>query len=242
MTSTAARRRPDVLDMYVYGKDHLGRSLNHIFGEGYNIQYLEDTHDLVQLLFPLPEVSRAVPNAPALYEPSYLYMTRDHILREKMLMALDGYLAFYGLMLERRRGAHQVRLRSNGLQGDRSVFYRWMKPDDHNHARITRIIRSLRIFGWQKEAHALYDGFTELNTRMHGGVQYRTLELWRHAAEDPLWRTPNGGVVEWFKKYGHDGIANNDWVLSDMPGARRLDPNLDNQWVDELNLEEEARQ
>lgn len=54
---------------------------------------------------------------------------------------------------------------------------------DHNHLRITRIIRSLRVLGLEAEALAFYKALEE-TTPLH--VSKRSREYWRRAAERSL--------------------------------------------------------
>lgn len=82
---------------------------------------LERTHDFIQWLFPLPERSGAQPDAPVL-TPDNIAALRASITAQAVLAAAtDRMAAFY------RDTDH------------------WLASSDHNHLRITRIIRSLRL-------------------------------------------------------------------------------------------------
>lgn len=54
---------------------------------------------------------------------------------------------------------------------------------DHNHLRISRIIRSLRVLGLEKEAQAFYQALE--NTKPMRASD-RSREFWRRAAERSL--------------------------------------------------------
>ncbi|ELR04492.1 hypothetical protein GMDG_09060, partial [Pseudogymnoascus destructans 20631-21] len=91
---------------------------------------LEQTHDFIQWLFPLPEPSGAVPDAPVLM-PADIHAIRDSELAPIALAGgTDRMASFY-------RATHD-----------------WLMPNDHNHRRITRIIRSLRLLVGDAEADA----------------------------------------------------------------------------------------
>lgn len=101
------------------GTDARGRTLFDILAM--NDVALEQTHDFIQWLFPLPEPSAAVPDAPVL-TPGDIQAVRDSELAPIALAAATDRMAnFY-------RTTHD-----------------WLMPNDHNHLRITRIIRSLRL-------------------------------------------------------------------------------------------------
>ena len=58
----------------------------------------------------------------------------------------------------------------------------WNKENDHNHLRITRIIRCLRILGLEAEAQALYEYLKENAVR----ASTTSHLYWKRAAERPL--------------------------------------------------------
>lgn len=58
----------------------------------------------------------------------------------------------------------------------------WDTRFDHNHLRITRIIRCLRVLGLEDEAQAFRDALEE-NTTL---VSQKSREFWRRAAERAL--------------------------------------------------------
>lgn len=59
----------------------------------------------------------------------------------------------------------------------------WNVRMDHNHLRISRIIRSLRVLGLEKEAQAFYQALEDTTPMRASG---RSREFWRRAAERSL--------------------------------------------------------
>jgi hypothetical protein len=90
---------------------------------------LERFHDFIQWLFPLTEPSRAVPDAPVLDNASLALLRGSATARDRQRHAADRMLTFYA------RTGH------------------WRAPFDHNHLRITRIIRSLRLIAGDDAAN-----------------------------------------------------------------------------------------
>ena len=58
---------------------------------------------------------------------------------------------------------------------------RWLTRFDHNHLRITRIIRCLRVLGLEEEARAFYDAISSATI-----VSSRSRMYWGRAAQRPL--------------------------------------------------------
>ncbi len=87
----------------------------------FNNAALEQHHDYIQWLFPLTEPSSAVPDAPVLSPEEAAAISQSSIGQIVLAGATDRMAAFY------RDTDH------------------WLRAEDHNHLRITRIIRSLRL-------------------------------------------------------------------------------------------------
>ena len=108
---------------------------------------LEIQHDFIQRLFPTDTPSHYQPDALVL-SGKQLMSLRDHALVQAGLLAgLDRMLRFYGL--ERS---------SNGIQikrGDTRRLDAVLQPKNHHCLRISRMIRSLTLFGLSEQAGAL---------------------------------------------------------------------------------------
>lgn len=110
------------------GPDDGGRSLFGILA--FDDVRLETTHDFVQWLFPLTEPSGAVPGSPVLGPGDVDAIRASGMAQCALAAATDRMDAFY-------RATHD-----------------WLMPNDHNHRRITRIIRSLRLLRGDEAADA----------------------------------------------------------------------------------------
>ena len=75
---------------------------------------------------------------------------------------------------------------------------------NHNHLRITRIIRSLKVLGCEEGAGEMWEGLKRVNGREGGRVPGRSFEFWRRAAERDIWIAPDeeerSGVGGWLWK------------------------------------------
>lgn len=114
----------------------------------------ERCHNYIQWLFPLPEASKLHPNAPVADRADFEAFRTDSVLQAKLRAAVARYLRF----LQEYRG--------------------WVRAGDHNHLRVTRVIRCL-ILAWMPE-----DAEAFLNSVMlvcENKVSDQTLYYWQEA-------------------------------------------------------------
>ena len=123
-------------------------------------ELLESVHDYVQWLFPLPEPSMFNSDAPLLTEADIAAARSDDVIQTNVRASFARMLRFYGLTPE---------------TADRPKT--WVCQADHNHLRITRILRSLRLLGLPEEAQRLYDGVSQFDDVF----PERTKRFWRNA-------------------------------------------------------------
>jgi len=127
----------------------------------------ETAHDIVQWVFPLPEPSKAQPQSPVLTDEELQEFRDDEALRANVIRAYDRWLEFMA-------GTSQ-----------------WKRPGDHNHLRLTRIIRFLSLIGMHQEAANVFKVATE---GTEGVVPDVTVWYWREAMKKhPGWLTVVGG-------------------------------------------------
>ncbi|KAL9602691.1 MAG: hypothetical protein Q9219_001681 [cf. Caloplaca sp. 3 TL-2023] len=182
--------------------DARGRSLASILE--WSDAELEYCHDYIQTLFPLPERSPINPNAPIIDEDIYTAFRSNPALRDRLHDALVRMLRFYGFDLVSSSGP------SNGEHGEDitqdkegPIFTvkpspqflgnskRWLTKYNHNHLRITRIVRSCRVLGLEAEARAFYDALVKAIKRQGKGVvSAKTLMFWQRAVERSLYLAP----------------------------------------------------
>jgi len=137
------------------GPDARGRSVFQVLAM--NDVALEHTHDFIQWLFPLPEPSEAVPDTPVL-TPDVIRAVRESELAPIALTAAtDRMTNFY-------RSTHD-----------------WLMPNDHNHRRITRIIRSLRLLVGDDEADAFRDAILARVEETRAPISARSRGYWTTA-------------------------------------------------------------
>ena len=154
--------------------DTCGRTLREIHTWGYN--ELENVHDYIQWLFPLPEPSRYNLRAPVLDAEQIAKFHADAELRAQLLASFDMMLGFYGF--ERH---NMLIIRSNSWE-ERSR--NWLRPGNHNHLRLTRILKSLSILGLKDYAHVLFKALNDVFSEKTSAISDATMEYWKRALLD----------------------------------------------------------
>jgi hypothetical protein len=137
------------------GRDGRGRTVFDVLSM--NDADLERTHDFIQWLFPLPERSAAVPDAPVLTEAEVETIRTSTLAQCALAAATDRMAAFY------------------------AATPHWLAPHDHNHLRITRIIRSLRLLSGAEQADAFKSVIMARVEATRAPVNARSLGYWATA-------------------------------------------------------------
>ena len=164
-----------IVDFYS-GKttDTSGRTLREIHAWDYN--ELETVHDYIQWLFPLAEPSQYNRGAPVLDAEQIAKFRTDTELRTQLLASFDKMLGFYGF----ERNNMSV-IRSNSWE-ERSR--NWLRPGNHNHLRLTRILKSLSILGLRDYTYALFEALNDVFSEKSSAISDSTMEYWKRALLD----------------------------------------------------------
>ena len=145
---------------------------------------LESNHDFIQWMFPLLEPSSVHPEAPILDQETIREFKARPELRQNLLESFRRMLTFYGFELS---ADHDLHIRRRPDFAEQSTGWLW--PGNHNHLRITRIIKSLRLLGLESEAQAFFQCLSELYAEETGRgiprITATTFQFWSAAAEDP---------------------------------------------------------
>ncbi|KAI1742374.1 opioid growth factor receptor conserved domain-containing protein [Xylaria scruposa] len=197
MSSSSMRRLVDFYDPTTKGADSHGRTLDQILG--WSDDKLESQHNYIQTVFPLPEESVFSFHAPVVDERTMLVFTRSPELKSNLLRALKRMLAFYGFDTEDKEGSN-LRLTITPKENWQPGFSHWVVRMDHNHLRITRIIRSLRILGLQGAAEDFYNALMAVQELL-GRIGASSIAFWTRAMKNPLSQAPDGSEVTWLEKY-----------------------------------------
>jgi hypothetical protein len=143
--------------------DHAGRFVGEL--QQWPDQRLEAVHDFIQWMFPLKEASPVNPLAPVLDAAALEELRRRAELRARV---------------QENTRASYLRMR-RFYEGS----WHWVTPGNHNHLRITRILKSLRLLGLEAEAGELFGWLEtvhqEEKKKTRPGIGERSFEFWRQA-------------------------------------------------------------
>ena len=162
------------MSFYSGRPDADGRTLAQILA--WDDERLEAVHDYIQWVFPTRQPSGVNPFAPLVTDATVRAFEQDATLRDRLRQALDRMLMFYGLAWNGDRIAiddSRFPIRSRV----------WLRPGNHNHLRLTRILDSLATLGLTTEARALQRCLLEDICTGPGAqsVSPRTADFWRRA-------------------------------------------------------------
>jgi Opioid growth factor receptor (OGFr) conserved region len=159
--------------------DHRGRYLHEI--QQWPDEPLESVHDYIQWLFPLPERSGFNVSAPVLNPESIREFRTRPDLQEQVRVSFRCMMSFYGL--ETRSGERVTVNRAPNFAAKATV---WLSPGNHNHLRITRILRCLTVVGLEPEANAFFGCLAEIyedeQNKPSPAISDETMGYWRKAS------------------------------------------------------------
>ncbi|MCJ1435308.1 hypothetical protein MMC27_004680 [Xylographa pallens] len=186
-SSRASSRERSLVSFYdpvIAAADAKGRTLGSILA--WNDRKLESCHDYIQVIFPLPEASAFSYVAPVVDQATFEAFHSRSDLQAQLRVSLARMLGFYGFELrETERGPDITRGPDFA-----SASKNWVTRFDHNHLRITRIIRSLRVLGLGKEALAFFAALQAVYKSSDGRISQKSMMFWTRAAERPLYLAP----------------------------------------------------
>ncbi len=159
------------------GLDDAGRSLDEVLS--FDVARLETTHDYIQWLFPLPEPSTFNPAAPVLTEPVIQAFQSDPRLMARFRRALERMLAFFGVALQASPDGPEVVPCPDWQERQAD----WLRANNHNHLRLTRILRSCHLLGLGEEAAALGRFLEQVASDNPGTATLVTRAFWERASK-----------------------------------------------------------
>ena len=137
------------------GTDYKGRCLLDIWN--FDDNEIEQTHDYIQFMFPLAEKSGSYFNAPILSLEDIKAIRLSEVAQANLKKSAEWYLGFLG------RNDH------------------WIKSYDHNHLRITRVIKSIRLLISEKDADMFKSAFYETLGSSENKIDLKAKMFWDKA-------------------------------------------------------------
>jgi hypothetical protein len=155
-----------------------GYTLDEILG--WSFDKLEYVHDYIQWLFPLTERSAFNPKAPILADQQIKLFMNDEKLIENLIKSFKLMMRFYGFCCEDSQGLICVK---KAVDHDERIS-KWLKKNNHNYLRITRILKSLKILGLNNYSEAFLGALNDLYLNHSERISDRTYRFWVEAVND----------------------------------------------------------
>ena len=149
------------------GTDHRHRTLEDWLSSSDNS--IEASHDKIQWIFPLHEISFHSTNSPVLTPDDIEELQSSETSRDNVKRALIRFTKFLGILAP----ANEKRQKS------------WCHTGNHNLLRITRAIRSLRLFGLEKQAQKFHEVVTNIGKQYN--IAKNTFSYWDDAMNADLY-------------------------------------------------------
>ena len=165
------------------GKNAHGKQLSDIWG--YTVWQLENDHTYIQWIFPLDTPSEFNSLAPVICKDDIKQLSSANLalIQTNMLQSLSVMLRFYGFDYT-KYGQPGIICRHNFQNKKRN----WCVLNNHNHLRITRILKSLKLFELDRYADAFYQALIDaeadervVTCKLGYLVNPRTLQFWADA-------------------------------------------------------------
>ena len=133
----------------------------------YNDEQLEDKHDYIQYLFPLPIKSKFNPKAPVIGQIFIDEAINNIKIRKNIIKAFLRMIDFYGF---------NYIVKPFDLV-DRGEEKHWLTKNNHNYLRITRILKFLMLVKMEVLAYTFFEHLCNLvNT---GKIDENSFNIWK---------------------------------------------------------------
>ena len=132
--------------------DHVGRKLSDIWQ--FTDDEMEFCHDYIQWVFPLDQESGSMPNAPILTMDDVEEIRNSPIAISNLKQSADWFFQFL-------------------CRNDQ-----WLCMANHNHLRITRLIKSLRMLCGDGPANLMREKIIQIAMKSGIAINVLTLEFW----------------------------------------------------------------
>jgi hypothetical protein len=149
---------PLVLYFLGTGTDGAGRTLSQVMSK--DDSWHERTHDHIQWMLPTRRRSQHEPGAPVLTDADVQTFRARRDLRETYSFAVDRFKKF--LRLDQ-------------------MCPPWVRPRDHNHKRITRLLESLRDLGFEERAARVLEQVLRIDVMNKGVIDRESVDYWKKA-------------------------------------------------------------
>ena len=160
------------------GKDHRGRTLEEVLQ--YDDSEFDHCHDFIQWMFPLPKASNHFKGGgcPVITMGDMIDIRNSVQLQENLIKNVEKFLKFLGFEVTwDHLGNATVDLSESFPE---QVKY-WLRPRDHNHLRINRMIQCLVLSDQEELAKSIFRTLVMIKCEFDDWITDETMVYWRNA-------------------------------------------------------------
>jgi hypothetical protein len=162
--------------------DSQGRQIQQVWSWDYS--ELEYVHDYIQWLFPLTEASNFNRRAPILTESDIEQFRKSDKLKSNLLTSFKVMLQFYGLQCLENDNNLGNKLNIIPSETFETRKQEWLNRGNHNHLRITRILKSLKLLGLEEYAQAFFQCLEQIYNLEKDNIDPRSYQYWKNAVTE----------------------------------------------------------
>jgi Opioid growth factor receptor (OGFr) conserved region len=129
-------------------------------------------------LFPLTEKSRFNPKSPILTEQDIYSFRASQEVTQNLICSLKLMLGFYGLKVQESNLI--ISINEDSFTERKKQWLHW---GNHNHMRITRILKSLSLLGLEEYSKAFFDCLQQIYITEKGSITKLTFSYWEEASK-----------------------------------------------------------
>ena len=118
---------------------------------------IENKHNFIQWIFPLNVKSNVVPSSPILTKKEIISIKKSEIAQKNIKKSAEWFLEF---------------LSSNSC---------WIYQNNHNHYRITRVIKSLRLIHSNEESEKFKNSIMNLIQGNEKKINSTNIQYWKNS-------------------------------------------------------------
>jgi len=151
----------------------------------FSSEELEYHHDYIQWIFPLNEESRAVPGSPVLTDDDINELLDNLKVEGRLFKSLVLMCRFYGFRVA-TPDYDLVEIDVDPYSPEfKLAAENWLTPFNHNYLRLTRILKSLCLLGYEDWAFSLFRTLQVVYVSHNKIIGKRTYEFWCDAVDMP---------------------------------------------------------
>ena len=162
----------ELVHFYCHGQPDTQKLRRHSDMMLYSDADLDGCHDFIQWLFPTPMSSQFNPQAPTLDGETIDNLIKNPEFHKNFSYSLQRIFKFLDFDF-----IHNSESKDNIIVASLNSGW-WLRKNNHNNLRVSRILMSCKALGWDKTADSLYDTLFKLFFSNPRAISRETLYYW----------------------------------------------------------------